>query len=258
MIRVVLIVAALLMASSAAARVPPDQLAQVGVRSRPGEQLPLDARFLDAQGRPTTLGQAEAGRPSVLVFADYRCNSVCGPALAIAAAGLLGSGLSARDYRLLVIGLRPNEPLADARAFQSAHLTAAPEVVSAARFLIGGADAIRASAQAAGYRYAYDRENDQFVHPVAAFVLTPQGRLSRAFPEVAVAGPELRDALVQARQGRGPSLIEIIRVLCHGIDPTTGIYNGAVQTGLRLGAVATLAALAGGVTMLARRRRAAS
>ena len=258
MIRWLALAAGLALAGPAAARVPPDQLAQVGVRAVPGAQLPMQAHFTDGSRRTLTLAEAVGGVPAVLVFADYRCPNVCGPALAIAASALKGAGLSpGRDYRLVVIGLRPGEPGKYVEAFRAAHLTAAPEVVQAAEFLTGDAQAVRAATAAAGYRYAYDPESAQFVHPVAAFVLTPTGRIARAFPEVAIARPELRDALVQARADKPAGLIEAIRVLCHGLDPASGVYDGAVQTGLRVGGVLMLAAFGGGAVMLARRRRAA-
>src|SRR5689334_23416058 len=51
------------------------------VNPQPGARLPLALRFQDETGRAMTLGQALDGHPTVLVFADWTCNALCGTTL---------------------------------------------------------------------------------------------------------------------------------------------------------------------------------
>ena len=44
----------------------------------PGAAVPMDLSFTDEAGQPATLGTAIAGRPAVLIFADYTCRTLCG------------------------------------------------------------------------------------------------------------------------------------------------------------------------------------
>jgi protein SCO1 len=248
-------VAASALAGGAYGEISPQALAQVGVHARSGAQAPLDTRFIDQAGRPATLRTALGGRPAVLLFEDYRCNTLCGPALTLAAHALADSGLRpGRDVGLVAIGLNPRETPADARAIRDSRLADAPAVRKAGVFLTGGEPAIAQATQAMGFGYAYDPASGQYTHPVAAFVLTPDGRLSRVLSQINMTGPELRDAVDGAgRGGLGP-VIDQLALICHGISVAAGRYNGAVALGLKLGALATLAAMAGGLALLFRRR----
>ena len=246
--------ALMLLASHAHAAITPEALAQVGVHAHPGAQAPLADAFTDEDGRPTTLGGALDGRPTVLLFEDYRCTTLCGPALAIAAHAIHDSGLQpGRDIGLVAIGLNPRETPADARAMRDDRLEGYPRLRATARFLTGDAAAITQAARAFGYGYAYDPASGQFTHPVAAFVLTPDGRLSRVLDQVNLTGPELRAAVDDAGRGGLGAVVDQLALICHGISAAAGRYNGAVALGLKLGALATLAAMAGGLGLLMRR-----
>ena len=240
------------------AAVSPQALAQVGVHATAGARAPLDARFLDQDGRAVTLGEALQGAPTVLLFEDYRCTTLCGPALTVVAQALHDSGLEpGRDVGLTTVGLNPRETPADARQLKDTRLADAPRLRAAARFLSGAEPAIARTTTAMGYGYAYDPVSGQYTHPVAAFVLTPDGRLSRVLDQMNITGPELRSAVREAGRGAFGSVVDQLALICHGISVAAGRYNGAVALGLKIGALATLAAMAGGLALLVRRRTAA-
>ena len=248
---------ALTAAAPVRAAVPPEALAQVGGHASPGAQAPLDAAFVDQDGRPTTLGASLQGRPTVLLFEDYRCTTLCGPALAIAGHALQASGLTpGRDAALVTIGLNPRETPADARALRDARLRDEPQWRAAARLLTGRQAEITAAAGALGYGYAYDPTSGQYTHPVAAFVLTPDGRLSRVLDQVSLTGSSVRAAIKDARGGALGEVVDQLALICHGISVAAGRYNGAVALALKLAALATLAAMGGGLALLSRRRAA--
>ena len=96
----------------------------VMLRSTRGRARYCRFAWIDRRQRhAATLGDALGGRPSVLIFADYTCRTLCGPILEFAVNGLEHSGLKpGTDYRLVVIGLDPKDGLAEARSMRSAHL----------------------------------------------------------------------------------------------------------------------------------------
>jgi protein SCO1 len=255
-----LIVFALLLAGSQAkAGLSPRLIGDVSVDARPGAPLPLSLRFMDDRGAPHTLGEVLGGRPAVLVFADYTCRTLCGPILEFAVNGLEHSGLKpGTDYGLVVIGVDPKDGLAAARSMRSAHLDGSP-VTAATTMLIGEDAAVRILTQAAGYHYAYDAEHDQFAHPAAAYVISPEGRIARVLSGIGLDGNDLRLALVDAGEGRIGTFIDHVRLLCYGFDPAQGIYTSAIEGWLMAAAAATVAILAGWLGFLMRhaRRRAA-
>ena len=220
-------------------------LAHVGVQAPAGAREPLGLAFTDASGRPTTLRQAIGDRPALLVFEDFRCKTLCGPALSIVAAGIGRSGLRpGRDFHLVSIGLNPRETPADATAFRDARLAGDPALVDGSRFLVGSAETIAQATRALGYGYAYDPVADQFTHPVAAFVLAADGRLTRVLPQTALTASDLREAFAGAGRGEVGDIVDRLGLLCHGLFPLDGRNDGAVQTGLRAAALATLLAMA--------------
>ena len=249
---------ALTAAAPVRAAVSPEALAQVGVHASPGAQAPLDAAFVDQDGRPTTLGASLQGRPTVLLFEDYRCTTLCGPALAIAAHALHDSGLDlGSEVSLVTVGLNPRETPADARALRDSRLAGEPRLRGAARFLTGAPAAIARTARALGYGYAFDPASGQYTHPVSAFVLTPDGRLSRVLDQINLTGPQLGEAVRSAGRGGLGAVVDQLALICHGLSVAAGRYDGAVALGLKLGALATLAAMACGLALLVNRRRAA-
>ena len=104
------------------------------------------------------------------------------------------------------------------------------------------------SPQALGYRYAYDAEHDQFVHPGAAYVLRADGRVARVLTGIGLSGGDMRLALVEAGEGRIGTLGDQVRLLCSGFDPAHGTYNLMVSRMLAVaGARRRSLALGGGI-----------
>jgi protein SCO1 len=225
----------------------------ISVDARPNAQLPLSLGFIDDDGRPRTLGDALARRPAVLIFVDYTCRTLCGPILEFAAAGLARSGLKpGADYHLIVIGLDPKDGPTQARAMRASHMSATSAVAAATILFLGNAAVVHTISEAAGYHVAYDPEHDQFAHPAAAYVVTPEGRIARVLSALGLDGNDLRLALVDAGEGRIGSFADHLRLLCYGFDPAQGIYTSSIERWLMVAALATVIMLTGWLVLMVR------
>ena len=225
------------------------QLEAVAVTPLPGARAPGDLVLADEAGARRRLGDRIAGMPALLVFADFTCRTLCGPTLALTAGALEQSRLQGgRDYRLLVVGLDPKDGAAEARAMKSAQV--GDPVGQATTFLMADEAAVRRLADAVGYRYVYDPDNDQFAHPAGVFVLAPDGRVTRVLSGLALNGDDLRLALVEAGAGRIGTIADQVRLICYGFDPATGIYTAAVGRWLMLASAVTVMALFGGIGVM--------
>jgi protein SCO1 len=235
----------------------PRQLQDAQLNPAPGTLLPLDATFTAADsGTAVTLGDALGRKPALLVLVDYTCRYLCGSTLAIAAAGLSESGLApGADFQLAVIGIDPRDGRGEALAMKAAKVGPYPALLPKAMFLTGDGAAIAKVTGALNYRAVYDPAIDQFAHPIAVIVLTPDGRVSRAISGLAIDGPTLRDALQKARDGETGGIVSGIRLLCYSLDPLHGPYTFIIRLVLMAAGILTLGAAAAFAGYLARRAR---
>ncbi len=224
------------------------------VDERPGARLPLDASFVDAGGRPLRLGDLLAGhRPLLLVPGWYRCRTLCGPVLdGIRRSSAAASGWSpGRDFDVVAVSIDPREGPAEARA-RSAELFGPGGPPAGWHFLSGGEDAIRAVAEAVGFRYRWDARDDQFAHLPVAVAVGPDGRVARYVYGVDPHPDTLAAALAAARDGNG-AFTRLARAMAVCFRPTHRRHAVLVATVVEGGGLAILLSLAA-LLVWARRR----
>jgi protein SCO1/2 len=251
------IVAILCAAVPARAAIVQRDLDGVGVAPPLNAALPLDLRLQGEDGSSKPLRSWLGATPDVLVLADYTCETLCAPVISITSDALAHSGLRpGRDFRLIVVGLDPKDTATDAASMKRAQVGTGSEMSEASTFLRGDAETIDTLTRALGFSSVYDRDRDQFAHPAAAFVITPEGRLARVLPGLAVEPANLRLAIVDAGKGAVGTLTDHIRLLCYGYDPASGTYTVAIGRLLAASGGATIVALALLITLLLRREHA--
>jgi protein SCO1 len=240
-----LLIAILLsLVSPAQAGITAADLSQVGVASPTNAQIPSDAIWQDEGGAAVRLANALHERPSVLIFADFTCSTLCGPILSVAAGLLTQTGLRpGRDFGLIVLGLDAKDRAADALAFKQ---QIGDRAISAATIMLrSDALSVRQAAQAVGYHFVYDAEHDQYAHPAALLILTADGHVARVLSGLGLSANDLNLALVEAGQGRVGSLGDRIRLMCYGFDVSLGAYTPLIRRSLIIGTGITLVLLAG-------------
>ncbi|MBE7249000.1 MAG: electron transporter [Actinomycetospora chiangmaiensis] len=244
-------------AHPACARLTQADLARVAAAPPPGAQAPLDLEVTDAfTGQATTLGQAIAGKPALLLPVDYTCGNVCDPMVSMSADALAATGLPPSDYALVLVGIDPRDDAADARRMLAEVLGARAAAV-APRALIAGDAALARLTKALGYTAVYDAGTDSFAHPAAALLLAGDGRVARVLSPLALTGRDLRLALTEAGEGRVGGLTDRLALLCYGFDAARGVYTPLIQRILTVAAVVTILAiglLIFGLTRLTRAR----
>jgi protein SCO1/2 len=215
------------------------QIGQISLSPPPGAQVPTTLVFKNLRGQPVTLGDTIAGRPTLLLPADFTCKQICGPALSIAASALAQTGLQAgRDYSLVVVGIDVRDSIDDARRFTSGQI-GGPGV----SVLSGSNASIQSLMAAIGYHFARDSANDAIAHPAAFITLTPDGHVSRVLSSLALRQTDLRLALIEAGGGKVGGLKGRIALLCYGFDAVHGIYTWQIVTLLRIAGGLTVAVL---------------
>lgn len=245
-----LAVAVLLFADGAAARISPADYAKAGIELPDKAALPLASLVTDLDGQHRRLADF-VSKPTVLVFADYSCRTLCGPILDFVVAALVQSGLQPRDqFRLLVIGLDPKDSAADAAKMRDAAIAAGTGLYKATAFVTADQATIASMTAGLGYRYAYDQADDVYIHPAAAYILDASGRVVRVLTGIGLSGEDMRLALVEASNGEAGTFRDQVRLLCSAFDPVHGTYTPMISRMLKFAGAATILAVGGGIGLL--------
>ncbi|MGC8667738.1 MAG: SCO family protein [Chthonomonadales bacterium] len=232
---------------------PIDLGKQVGLDQKLNAQVPLNVTFQDETGATVPLGKYFGSKPVVLVLPFYTCPGICALELDGMVKAFRGLDLAmGKDYEVVTISINPKETpaLAAAKHSEYASLYAKPGADTGWHFLVGTDANIHAVANAVGFRYVYDKANDQYAHPAGIIVLTPDGRTSHYFYGVDYMPRDLRFALITASRGRIGSLVDQIKLLCYHIDPATGKYGLLISRVLQLAGGATVLALGTFMTLM--------
>lgn len=241
------------------APLPPPPVKDVGFDQKLGEAVPLDLVFKDEAGKNVRLSQYFGKRPVVLSLVYFNCPMLCG----MTTDGLVRSVRALRfdvgvDYEILSVSFDPRETdeMASAKKGPVMRQYGRKGGAEGWHFLTGGKESVDALTKAVGFRYVWDAEQKQFAHATGILVLTPQGRIARYFFGIEYSAKDLRLALIEASEEKIGNVVDQLLLLCYHYDPKTGRYTATVRNLVRGGAVITLLALAGFVTIMLWRERA--
>ncbi|WP_348675777.1 SCO family protein [uncultured Abyssibacter sp.] len=245
---------AVFMTASAAGNVAEQNAALDGARfeQRIGESVPTGLRFTDVRGHVVALDALHDGRPLVLVMSWFNCPNLCPlvlDGLAVAAASV--PFRAGEDYAVAAVGIAPDEGPDAALAMQSRLGTD----TSHWYLLSGSKPQIDRLAQAVGFHYAYDAEQDRYAHPSGLVVIAPDGRISRYLFGLNPAPDDLERALIDAGDGRLGSVAQQVVLRCFRYNAATGQYSLAIWQLLRVAAAVVALLLMVLVWRLHRRSR---
>ncbi|HEY2901873.1 MAG TPA: SCO family protein [Polyangia bacterium] len=242
-------------------------LQNIDVIEHLGERVPAGLSFTDTTGKAVAFDNfLFQGKPLLVTLGYHRCPMLCSLVLDGLVKSLKTSGMTlGKDFTAVSISIDPNEDPKAAAEQQRRILNAvAPGLApNDWPFLMGTAAASDAMAKAVGFGYKYDPQSKQFAHEAVAFVLTPEGRVSRYLYGVDVLPRDFKLAMVEAGGGRVGTSFDKVVLSCFRYDPVSRRYAPFVIGFMRVGAGLVFFALAGLLTVLwrkeiaMRKRRAA-
>jgi len=239
----------------------PGPLREVRYEQRLNEQAPLALPFRDETGRAVKLGDYFGRRPVLLVFAYYHCPMLCDMVLQGVETSLKPLSLApGRDFDVVVASIDPKETPALAAAKKQEILAryGRPATAGGWHFLTGPQPSIDRLANAAGFRYVYDPQSNQFAHAAGLVILTPEGRISRYLFGIEFAPRDVKLGLVESAGGKIGGVVDQVLLYCFHYDPAIGRYSAATLAIVRLASIATVAGLVLMIVLLRRRESARS
>ena len=233
-------------------------LRDAGLEQKPNSQLPLDAAFVDEQGKDVRLGDYFGKRPVVLVLSYYECPMLCTQVLNGLAGALEALPFTAgNEFDVVAVSFDPGETPAMALAKRATYLKrqGAKANPAGVHFLTGRDASITALTEAVGFKYKYDPAIDQYAHPALITILTPEGRVSRYLFGIEYGPRDLRMALVEAGNHQIGTVVDQVLLFCYHYDPERGSYGLAITNLVRLGGLMTVAGLGTFILVNLRRDR---
>jgi protein SCO1/2 len=233
----------------------PEALKGVSIDEKLDSTLPLDLAFEDDHGQPVTLKQYFNGsRPVVLQLGYYGCPMLCDLVSQRLADSLTKLPLNAgKDFDVVFVSIDPHESAKLAAGKKQRYVDEynRPGTENGWHFLVGKSDQIESLATVVGFNYKWVPAAQQYSHPAAVILLTPQGKVSRyLYFGGALEEQTLRLSLVEASEGRIGTKTDQFLLRCFQYDGRQGKYAVTALALMRAAGVLTVAALGVGLYFL--------
>jgi protein SCO1/2 len=224
----------------------PKELRGIEIQDKAGTVVPRDLELIDQDGKRIWLAdELDGSRPVVLVMAYFDCPMLCSLVINELLAQMKKLEWSAgKEYRALVVSFDGRDTPEKAKAKHDNYVDAYARPVGARGFdfLTGDPAAVKRLADAVGFHYRWDEDSKQFAHAAGAFVLTPDGRVSRTL--MGLGFSDLRLALLDAGEGKLGTVIDRVVLFCFHYDPLARGYVIATTRIMKACGVLTVALLA--------------
>jgi protein SCO1 len=239
------------------ANTTPSMLENVGIDQHLNQKIPLDLNFVDENGQPVQLRQYFGEKPVIVTMVYYTCPMLCSQVLS----GLTGTLVSlsgfdvGREFNVLTVSFDPRDTPQAAMENKARYLKRYRRAGSEEgwHFLTGKQEQIQTLAQALGFRYVWDEQNQQFAHASGIMLLTPDGRIAQYYYGIEYAPHDLRLGVVEASKGKVGTIVDQLLLYCYHYDPTQGKYGVVIFNVFRISALATIVVLGGFLLVMFRR-----
>jgi len=236
-----------------------------------GETIPLSAQFVNDATRPVILSEyftSDNTKPAIVAMVYYRCPVVCSVVMSKIVESLNQVDYTTGEqFRVLLFSVKDEETAADAAGAKARYLDSYTRGTSADarngwQFHVGTPENTKALADALGFTYKRE-SNGEYAHPVAIFVLTPQGKISRYLYGFDYKPQTVKMALLEASNGAiAKTLGETFMPFCYRYDPAAGTYTLQAFKLMRIGGIVAMVLVFGLILVLrvnesVRRSRAA-
>ncbi|MBD3377189.1 SCO family protein [candidate division KSB1 bacterium] len=225
----------------------PEELMNIDVDEKLGDQVPGDIQLINALGQTFTLDSLyHRDKPILLVMAYYNCPMLCTLVLNGVVEGLRPVSLSpGRDYYVLVVSIDPNETPQLAKAKQQNYVASMDK--EGARngmiFTVAQEEQSRSLADAIGFKYYYVEERKEWAHPAVVTLLSPEGVISRYLYGIAFKPNDLKLGLLEASQGKIGSAVDKVLLYCFHYDPDSKGYVVFATNVMKVAGIATVVIL---------------
>lgn len=226
----------------------PEEIENVGVTENLSQQISRTLEFTDDRGQKVTLGQYfNSTKPVLFSMVYYNCPSLCNFHLN----GLLDVFRKAKmqigkDFEFVAVSMDHKETADLAASKKETYLKELnqPGAENGWHFLVGSEANVKQLANELGFRFKWNEAGQQYAHAAVAYVLTPEGVISRYLYGIEFPAQTLRLSLIEASQGKIGNIIDQIVLFCFQFNPSKNKYTLYAFNVMRIGGALTAILLA--------------
>jgi protein SCO1/2 len=227
----------------------PERLRGIDVKEHLGEPVAKSAVFTDETGKTAPLAAYLDGKRPVILTLNYsRCPMLCSLELNGMVAALKQLDWTAgKEFTIVTVVLDPTEKAADAKKFQARYLGqyGRPEAATGWHFLTGSEESIHAVAKSVGFSYGFNEKRDEYIHPAAIMMLSPEGKIARYLYGIEYHPKTVRLSLVESGEGKIGSSFDQLVLFCFHYDEKEGRYAPVAMNIMRIASALGTVALGG-------------
>jgi len=228
-----------------------NDIKEVGINEKLGGFINPELEFVNQQGEKVKFGQLFNGKPVVINMLYLTCPRICTFALdgSLEVINETGDLVLGTDYEFLSISFNPKENHINSSEKSKKYLSGIKKSsinqITGWTFLTSDSQNIQKLTQSIGYNFKKD--GDEFAHPSALVILTPEGEISRYLYGLQHDPKDFKLALIESSDGKiGKStLANKVLLFCYQFDPIGKRYALKALNIVKAGGVVTLLALSG-------------
>lgn len=233
----------------------PNELEDMKIQEKPGEKIDLSLGFTDESGAKVTLSEffKEKHKPVFLTIVYYKCPSLCNFHL---------NGVSkvfksmdwnvGKEFEFVAVSMDHRETPDLAKTKKEAYIQdyykdtkSGKEKLNGWHFLTGDEANIKTLADSVGFKYRFNPKNNQWIHPAVAYIITPDGKISRYLHGIDFSPIDLKLSLIEAADGKIGSITDKLVLFCFQYDSEKNKYVLYAYNIMRLGGILTVLLVGG-------------
>lgn len=218
----------------------PAELKGVGVTEKLGGKIDRSLKFTAETGEEVSLSKFFHSKPVLLSIVYFECPSLCNYHLNGVTAALKDVNLTpGEDFEIVAVSMNHKEGAELAADKKESYVEeyGRPESKDGWHFLTGTEENIRKLADQVGFGFAWNEAQQQYAHAAAAYVLTPEGEISRYLYGIEFKPQTIRLSLLEAGQGKIGNIVDQIVLYCFQFNPAKNKYTLYAWNIMRLGGV---------------------
>jgi len=229
----------------------------VDLKEKLGEQVATDVTFYNETGEAVRLEEYFDGEtPVVLSLVYHDCPMLCSLILDGVTNSLRALEWTPGDeFEKLTVSFNAIETPDVAKRQKDLYLEdyGRPEAAEGWHFLTGDEEAIARLTDSVGFTFRWVEEQQEYVHPAVLIFISGDGTITRYLHGMEYPERDMRNALVEASEGRVGSAVDRAIMYCFKFDPSSNSYVLHAWNLMKLGSILGALAL-GGVLLVFWRR----